>query len=393
MKILTVTDVSFPRINGVSTSIATFHREYAERGHRYLMIAPAYGEGASKGGARREGDDVVRIPSRYVPFDPEDRIMKTAPMLGLADELAAGGFDVLHVQTPFVAHRLGVGLAARLGLPTVETYHTFFEEYLFHYFPFLPKAMMRWIARHFSKTQCNAVDGVVVPSTAMAEALRSYGVRTPMHKIPTGLRMEELEGGDGAAFRRRHGIDPGRPTLAHVGRMAFEKNVDFLLEVLVEVRREIPEVLLILAGEGPALGHLRRRVEKLGLGGNVLFVGYLDRATELLDCYRAADAFVFASRTETQGLVLLESMALGVPAVSTAYMGTRDILAPGRGALVAEEELGDFTAKAVRILTDRDLRQRLAAEATAYAAEWSAGAMAERMLELYAELAGRHSAR
>ena len=117
--------------------------------------------------------------------------------------------------------------------------------------------------------------------------------------------------------------------------------------------------------------------------GNVRFIGYLKRGPALSDCYCAGDAFIFASATETQGLVLLEAMALGVPLVSTAVMGTRDILDAGRGALVADGTVHDFAGKVVRLLRDRGLRERLGGEARQYAGEWSAEAMARRLVEFY----------
>jgi glycosyltransferase involved in cell wall biosynthesis len=174
-----------------------------------------------------------------------------------------------------------------------------------------------------------------------------------------------------------------------VGRLAFEKNIDFLLRMLVHVRSRIPDVLLVIAGEGPSAGHLEALTQRLGLSGHVLFVGYLDRRGALLDCYRAGDAFVFASRTETQGLVLLEAMALGVPVVSTAVMGTVDILEPARGALIAQEQEADFADQVVQVLSDAGLRERLSREAVATAQAWSAPLMAVRMAELYRRVVDR----
>ncbi|MEO1370522.1 MAG: glycosyltransferase, partial [Acidobacteriota bacterium] len=266
-----------------------------------------------------------------------------------------------------------------------------FQEYLFHYVPFAPRAWMRGLARSFSRSQCNRVGAVVVPSRAMEQALRDYGVTNRMERIPTGLRPEDFEHGDGAAFRRKHGIAPDRPTLVHIGRVAFEKNIDFLLRVLQRVAREVPEVLLVIAGEGPALESLRRQTRELGLEERVKFVGYLDRGGELMDCYRAADAFIFASRTETQGLVLLESMALGVPVVSTSIMGTKDILDPGKGALVAREDETDFAAQVTRLLTDKALHAEKSREAHDYAlGEWNAAVMARRLGALYEDLVSHH---
>jgi glycosyltransferase involved in cell wall biosynthesis len=168
--------------------------------------------------------------------------------------------------------------------------------------------------------------------------------------------------------------------------VAHEKNIDMLLRAFAHVRAVVPEALLVVAGEGPAQRHLHQLAHQIGIEQDVLFVGYLARDRALLDCYAAADAFMFASRTETQGLVLLEAMALGVPVVSTAVMGTHDILASRRGALVVEDDVGDLADKAVTILRNPALRERLAEEARAYVREWSAAAMAERLIGLYASL-------
>jgi 1,2-diacylglycerol 3-alpha-glucosyltransferase len=142
----------------------------------------------------------------------------------------------------------------------------------------------------------------------------------------------------------------------------------------------------VIAGEGPAREALRAQVAALGLTQHVYFAGYLDRDTELLDCYAAADAFVFASRTETPGLVLLEAMAQGAPVVSTAELGTRSILVPESGALVVAEEREAFAAAVVRVLREPGLREELASRGRAYARTWSSAGMARRLKGLYAQL-------
>jgi len=379
MRILMISDVYFPRINGVSTSTQIFRDELIRHGHRVTLIAPHYPNCIAQ-------EDIIRIPSRQVLFDPEDRMMKRKAILELLPRLREEKFDVLHIQTPFVAHYLGLKLAAALNIPSIESYHTFFEEYLFHYVPFVPKAWMRALARRFTRKQCNAVDRVIVPSTAMSEVLAAYGVTTRTSIIPTGMEINKFHSCNGAAFRERYHIPASRPTLVHIGRVAHEKNIDFLLHMLVELRRETPDILLIIAGEGPALAHLKKLAGRLAISENVLFVGYLSRSDALLDCYCAGDVFVFASRTETQGLVLLEAMALGVPVVSTAVMGTRDILQPQRGAIIAQEEPQKFAATVKNLLGNDILHKRLCQEARDYVKEWSAPIMAERLVALYQEL-------
>ena len=381
MRILMISDVSFPRVNGVSTSIETFRRSLAALGHPSTLIAPAYPS------AQVESSDAIRVPSRGVPRDPEDRLMSRRAVDALVPTLARGGYDIVHVHTPFVAHYAGVHIARELGLTVVETYHTFFEEYLHHYVPFLPRALTRLAARRLSRSQCRAVDALVVPSAQMLATLRGYGIATRAEVLPTGIDPERFRGGDGQRFRALHGIGADRPVLVHISRVAHEKNIDFVLEAVARAREAVPDVLLVIAGEGPALPHVRRRAAELGLAEHVLFVGYLARDGALLDCYRAGTAFVFASRTETQGLVLLEALALGVPVVSTAVMGTADVLKDARGALIAPDEVEGFAARVVELVRDPALRARLAAAAPGDAKAWTATAMAERLLELYRSVA------
>ena len=352
MRILKISDVYFPRVNGVSTSIRTFARELQGRGHEVTLIAPAYPAGFD------DAFEIIRVPSHYLFVDPEDRLMQRRALRRQSAALRARRFDVIHVHTPFAAHYEGLRLGRLLDLPVVETYHTYFEEYLDNYLPWLPRRLLRYAARRFSRSQCADVDALVVPTRPMLDVLRGYGIATPAAVIPTGIPSGAFSG-DGARFRDRHRIGADRRVMLYVGRVAHEKNIDFLMQVADRVRRSHPAVLLVIAGEGPALGHLRRLGESLGLQGQVLFVGYLARERDLPDCYAAADVFTFASRTETQGLVLLEAMQAGTPVVSTAVMGTAEVMADRRGGLVAEEAADAFAASVCRLFDDTALRERL----------------------------------
>lgn len=387
MRILMISDVYFPRINGVSTSIQTFRRGLHAAGHETVLIAPEYPVAYSDA----PNDHIIRVPSRYLPRDPEDRIMKQADLRSLRSELKPGDVDLVHIQTPFLAHYHGLAIARKLGVPVIESYHTYFEEYLHHYVPLIPRSVMRFVARRFTVSQCSALDALVVPSKAMQKALEDYGVQCPMHIIPTGMEMERFASGDGSRFRERLGIPADRPTLVHVGRIAHEKNIDFLLRTFALIVKRKPETMLVVAGEGPALEHCKSYVESLKLSANVRFVGYLSRDRELPDCYNAGDLFVFSSKTETQGLVLLEAMACGTPVVSTAYMGTADIVKPERGARVAPDNEEGFANLVVELLDDPARRRAMSAEGRVYAATWSADAMAARVAELYSSLIAREA--
>ncbi len=378
MKILMISDVYFPRINGVSTSIKTFREELKQLGHSVTLIAPEYPA------TYEDEADIIRVPSRYLPIDPEDRIMKRGEIDQLADQLQETAFDLLHIQTPFIAHYAGLSLAKRLGIPKVVTYHTHFEEYLYHYLPYAPKGMMRFAARWFNRQQCNAVDSIIVPSIAMLDILREYGIHKPLEIIATGIDDSFYKPGDGVSFREKHGIPTERQVLIHIGRLAHEKNIEFLLSMLVELIKQKPDVLLVIAGEGPAREHLIELSVSLGLSDNVLFVGYLDRDTELHDCYCAGDIFVFSSKTETQGLVLLEAMAQKLPVVSLSVLGTKDILDHAEGAaVIAEESIHDFSNKVTELLDNPAQLKTMSEQAFNYAKTWSSRAFAEKKQAFY----------
>jgi len=381
MRVLFVSDVFFPRVNGVSTSIATFRADLERLGVETLLVAPRYaGETVS------EERGVVRVAGSKVPGDPEDRRMRWGALRRALAGLERESFDLVHVHTPFVAHYAGVREARRRGVPVLATYHTFFEEYLHHYVPVLPRPLGRALARAFTRSQCSAVQALVAPSEPLRQVLCAYGVDTPVHVIPTGLPADRFPPGNAARFRALAQLPAHRPLVTYVGRVAHEKNIDFLVRVFERVRQSVPEAMLIIAGEGPAREPLRKLVGQLGLTADVRFVGYLDRDTSLLDCYAAASVFAFASRTETQGLVLLEALAQGTPVVSTAELGTKSILAPACGAVIAEEREEPFAAAVVQVLRDADLRGLLSAQARTYARGWSSASMAARLAELYRTL-------
>jgi glycosyltransferase involved in cell wall biosynthesis len=386
MKILFISDVYFPRINGVSTSIRTFVLQMQNLGHEVHLIAPDYDIAA--------GDEtwIKRLPARSIYFDPEDKLIKYSEGMKLLPALTQEKYDIIHVHTPFVAHYLGLKLAAKLNIPCLETYHTFFEDYLHHYLPWMPKSIARGIARLISKRQCNAVDAIVAPSNPMLDVLRKYGVNVLAEVIPTGLQDSSFLEANGQAFRLQYGIALDRPMLLYVGRVAFEKNIDFLLEMTKHLIKNNPDVLLVVTGEGPAEASLHLLSKNLNIENNVKFIGYLDRDKELNACYESADIFVFASKSETQGLVLLEAMAQSTPVVAIAELGTASILIEGKGALIAPDDTAKFAERVHQLLLNPEHRFELGNRAKIYALEkWTAKLQAQRMIKFYEKIIVNYS--
>lgn len=386
MRILMISDVYFPRINGVSTSIETFRAGLRAENVSVTLVAPDYGK-TQDAHMMPADDSIMRLPARTIPFDPEDRLMHGRHLRRLPQTLADQDFDLIHIQTPFAAHYTGLRLARQRRIPCIATYHTHFEEYFHHYLPVMPRPFARGLTRRLARSQCNALDAVIVPSSAMQTALRNYGVTKPLHILPTGIPLAQFAASPDSDFRQRHGLPPDRPLALFVGRVAHEKNLHFLLEAMQHALSLNPSVALVIAGEGPALASLKKAAARLGIAGDVFFLGYLDRQSELPLCYAAADLFAFPSVTETQGLVLLEAMAAGLPVLGIPAMGAADILGPQRGAVCAPHEARGFGALMAKLLADREQLAKLAIEGREFAQTWGAQERARQLAHLYRQIA------
>jgi glycosyltransferase involved in cell wall biosynthesis len=381
-----ISDVYFPRINGVSTSIQTFREGLDAENVRVTLVAPDYNKAESE--ASETGDqDIVRLPARTIPFDPEDRLMHGKHLRRLEQTLEGQHFDLIHIQTPFAAHYTGLRLAKHRKIPCIATYHTHFEEYFHHYLPVMPRPMARGITRRLARSQCNALDAVIVPSAAMHEALRTYGVTRPLHILPTGIPLAQFSPQRDNGFRARHGLPTDRPLALFVGRVAHEKNLHFLLKAMQHALTLNPAVALVIAGEGPAQSSLKKAAVQLGISKDVFFLGYLDRKQELPLCYAAADLFVFSSLTETQGLVLLEAMAAGLPVLGIPAMGAADILTPKKGAVCAPHETKGFGSLMAELLASPDQLAKLSADGREFAQTWGAPERARQLAHLYQQIA------
>ena len=378
MNILFISDVFFPRVNGVSTSINTFAKELRALGHQVTLIVPSYTD------EDKQEEWIVRVPSHKIYFDPEDRLMNFGKLKALLPWIRDKHFDIIHIHTPFTAHYVGIHFGKKLDIPVVETYHTFFEDYLHHYLPFIPQFISRKLARTISRRQCNAVDGIVSPSKPMLDVLKQYGIKTPAEVVATGLDESSFASVDGEHFRMSHDIPLAQPMLLFVGRVAHEKNIGFLLEMHVELIKKHPDALLVITGEGPAEESIKHSIDKLDISNKVRMIGYLDRSHELIACYKAADIFVFASKSETQGLVLLEAMAQGTAVVAIAELGTKSILIEGEGVLIAKDDINDFAYKVSALLSDAPKRQMIGEKGRQYAQEkWGAGVLAKKVAKFY----------
>ncbi len=321
MRIGFFTEVYRPIINGVVASVDGLAGGLRALGHEVQCFAPHI-PGSDN------GDGSLRMPSLPLPISTPYRL--TVPLVSRRNRRGIiNNLDVLHAHSPFVTGWMSVRYARRLHVPLVYTYHTRLEEYV-HYLPFDPKAT-RYAASTLTRSFANLADAVIVPTPAMRRRLAEIGVTAHIEVVPSGIDLAHFGAGKMRAdLRRALGTGDGERLLLFVGRLGREKNVELLLEALTLA--QVPARLAI-AGDGPEREALEMRAAELGVQDRVRFLGSLERS-ELPDYYASADAFVFPSVSETQGLVLVEAMAAGSAVIAADAAVVRDVLA-GEGRLVA----------------------------------------------------------
>lgn len=378
MRIGLFTNNYLPLLGGVSSAVETTRRAVAGLGHRVWVIAPA------APGLPGVGDYVVPVPAIPAPTYPEFRL--PCPVaLPWRERLRALALDVYHAQHPFLLGGTARRLARQARRPLVFTYHTRYEKYA-HY-ALLPERLGARLALAWSTWFANQADLVIAPSAALAQRLRGLGVRSPVEVLPTGVDLDRFRPGDSGVARARLGLAPDRPLLLYVGRLDREKNLDLLLDTFARLARRHPRAELLLVGRGTRVGRLRARAGALGVGSRVRFLGGV-APTDLPTYYQAADLFVFASTTETQGLAVLEAMACGVPVVAVRAPGTEEVVADGVSGLLVPEDPEAFAAAVEGLLGDRDLAAKLGAGGREGAAAYAAPTLARRLVSLYAALGG-----
>jgi 1,2-diacylglycerol 3-alpha-glucosyltransferase len=266
-------------------------------------------------------EDVVHVPSLPLPLPTSYRL--TIP-LGTRERITRelGPLSVVHTHSPFVTGWMGARYARRLNVPLVFTYHTQLGAYA-HYVPFDANTTRR-AAERLTRTFANNADAVIVPTSSMERHLRSLGVKRPIAVVPTCIDVDRFAGGVRRAdLRERYGVGRDGEMILCVGRLAREKNLDLTLRAFAAL--EVPRARLVLVGDGPEREHLEHLAAALGIAARTHFTGELPRSM-LPDAYASADLFLFTSRTETQGLVLVEALAAGLPIVAVDAPQTRDVL-------------------------------------------------------------------
>jgi 1,2-diacylglycerol 3-alpha-glucosyltransferase len=384
VRVALFTNTYLPFHGGVTTSVETLRCGLHAQGHQAWVFAPRFP------GAQADPPRVLRYPAvpaltyptfaLAVPFAP--RVTARARALAL---------DVVHAHHPFLLGPAARRLARRLARPLVFTYHTRYERYA-HYVPVqraLAERAATWVSTRFAAR----ADAVIAPSAAVRDELRGRGVTAPIAVVPTGVDLERFRPGDRRQARHEVGLDADDLILLYVGRLDREKSVERLLPAFERVAATVAGARLVLVGDGTQARGLRTMAAASPVGGRVHFAGV--RPHEALPAwYRAADLFLFASETETQGLVLAEAAACGLAAVAVAAPGHEEVVHDGATGVLTKAETAALADAAIGLLLDGDRRAAMGARARQVAErDFDARRQTARTVAVYAQARAEHGRR
>ncbi|CCO07104.1 glycosyltransferase family 4 protein [Desulforamulus hydrothermalis] len=376
MRIGIFTDSYLPYIGGVVRSIEIFTEELRRLGHEVNIYAPSY-----PGVAKEK--DIFRFPA--IPTPTYKGFYLAVPFAGgLERFLSVNRPDVIHVHSPFLLGRLGAKIARKLGVPLIFTFHTLYDQYT-HYVPFA-RELSKGITRKICVDFCNRCDLVITPTENISRHIRSMGVTSPIKCLPTGIQLSEFADLDKNWLRQTFALEE-QTILLSVGRAGKEKNISFLLDCFAQICRRHSNVTLILVGDGPELENLKSYAQNLGLTDKVIFTGKLARE-KLVKVYGGADLFVFASMTETQGIVIAEAKAAGLPVVAVNAYGVSDMVVDGEDGYLVRPAIESFVNKVNFLIENKALRKKMGNQALLNAQALSSRKCAEKLVAYYESLLG-----
>lgn len=376
MNVLMFTNTYLPIVGGVSESVQRLKRQLQAVGHRVLVVAPRLQ------GQPEHEDDVVRVAA-VQHFNGSDFSLPV-PIAGqLYDAIEAFEPDLVHSHHPFLLGDTAARAAETYGLPLVFTHHTLYEHYT-HYVPG-DSPRMRRFAIALATQYTWLCDRVIAPSESIRQLLVQREANPAMKVVPSGVDTANFAQGDGLALRLEYAIAEDACVFGHIGRLAREKNLSFLAEAVCRALDAQESAHFLVVGDGDAAEEMRRIAQVYDVAERVHFTGRL-HGQALIDAYHAMDVFAFASHSETQGMVIAEAMAVGLPVVAIRAPGVTEIVRDGENGCLLEDDDAEALAAALLELTDPARREPLCKWARITAADYDERRCAERCLALYREV-------
>ncbi|MCD1629821.1 glycosyltransferase [Marinobacter shengliensis] len=389
LRVTMFTNNYLPFIGGVPISIERLRRGLEHLGDSTQIVAPRYRDQPDR------EDAVVRVPSLLAMGEKREFRLANIFLARIRKQVRAFRPDVIHLHHPFWLGSLGLFMARQLRIPAIYTYHTRLEHYA-HFVP-LPGMLFRNLISHaLIKRFANRCDGVIVPTYSTEEYLRMIGVTTPTFVQPTGIeyeRFQAVETSELKTLRDKLGLSSEKVFIS-VARLSNEKNIDFMIEAIDRLRQEsdVPFRFLMI-GDGHQRDRLQKKIDSLELSSHFTLVGAV-QPEEMALWYNLGDAFLFASKSETQGMVILEAMSAGLPVVAVRSSGIEDVVRDGLNGYKTPENQARWIEKARQLLENDDLRTELSDKARAFAADYSIEQFARDVRGIYAtSLAAREKRR
>lgn len=385
MRIVMMTNTYLPYVGGVAQSVARFAGAYRKQGHDVLVVAPEFE------GQPENEEDVLRVPA-IQHFNGSDFSVALPVPLWLKHRLDQFQPDIVHSHHPFLLGDTALRSTAARQLPLVFTHHTMYEEYT-HYVPIDAPALAKSVVT-LATGYANLCEHVVAPSQRIERILRERGVERPITTIPTGVDTGRFQPAGGAEFRRKRGIPEEAFVVGHVGRLAPEKNLDVLARAAAAFLDMHADAHLVVTGDGPSRQLMEAVFSEAGADARTHFTGRLS-GDGLIAAYSAMDVFFFTSKSETQGMVLVEAMAVGKPVVALNAPPVDEVVVDTRNGRLIDSETPEALARGLASVREQDEegRHALSEGALETAREFDTHRCAKRALDLYAEVAERYRKR
>ncbi len=372
LKIGFFTDTYTPQINGVVTSIETYKKALEKLGHTVYVFAPTPKQ-------KNDTKKIIRFPSVKFIFQPEMRLAFPYSVEALKF-LENINLDVIHSHDPFSIGLFGMWAAKKYKIPYAHTYHTLYPEYV-HYI--WENRFTKQLAKNLSKDFCNNCDLIIAPSTKIKNFLKRWGVLNPVKVLPSGVDLGKLGSQAVSYFKKKHGILPREKVLIFVGRLGKEKNIELLIRALKKVKT--PDVKLLIIGDGPHRIKLEELAAEENLKKKVIFAGYLSKK-EVFNAYKSSKIFVFSSKTETQGLVVAEAMACGLPVVAVFDLAIADMVKNQKNGFLVNSDPKEFASKIDLLLGNKDIYQKAVRNSLIFSKNFSAEKQAKKLEKIYYNL-------
>lgn len=380
MNICMMTNTYLPHVGGVARSVSTFAEEYQRRQHRVLVVAPDF---VGKPPSKRSEAFVERVPA-IQNFNGSDFSVRLPVATVLSPRLDAFAADIVHAHHPFLLGDTALRIAASKNSPVIFTHHTRYEDYV-HYVPF-NSPTLREFAINLSTQFANLCDGVIAPSESIAQLIKSRGVEVPIRVVPTGIDVAAFANGNRDRFRKKFKIADDIFVVGHVGRLAPEKNLEYLAEAVALFVKEAPKARFLVVGGGPSEDLIKQTFEKHGASDKLIMAGK-HTGTNLCAAYRAMDLFAFSSKSETQGMVVAEAMAAGLPVVALDATGVREVVQDNKNGFLLPENAStkEFSTYLDQLYKDRERWGVFVEQAKTTAELFSVERCADQALGFYEE--------